>query len=254
MYECTGCIHNLPRVLWRQNYTRIATIPKSQQLQQQEQQQQQQQQHNNYALTMGVCTNCHNSQPRLKAGGLCNQCFNTGSAGNRNNANRTGTSASTDPDVASSIPNEKPINELTVGELKAIINDVNSQKINALTNRIKIIEDANIKKDQEIAVLKSTIVNMQRSINFIDNDTRKPNVIVTGLTEDEITPLGNNNVENDSEKIKALVNTIMDPNEPFNTDNWRVDRIGKPRPGFVRAIKVVTTSSEEKEKLLKIAH
>ena len=203
---------------------------------------------------MGVCTNCHNSQPRLKAGGLCNQCFNTGSAGNRNNANRTGTSASTDPDVASSIPNEKPINELTVGELKAIINDVNSQKINALTNRIKIIEDANIKKDQEIAVLKSTIVNMQRSINFIDNDTRKPNVIVTGLTEDEITPLGNNNVENDSEKIKALVNTIMDPNEPFNTDNWRVDRIGKPRPGFVRAIKVVTTSSEEKEKLLKIAH
>ena len=206
---------------------------------------------------MGVCVKCGSSQPRLKAGGQCTKCFNTTHAGSvkaRNNPANTATeSGAESTDIPSAIPGNKPINELTVDELKIVINDASNVRLNALTNRIKLVEDANKKKDDEIAVLKSTIVAMQRSINLVDHEKRKTNVIVTGLTEENITPLGDASVETDRDKVQALVSVIQNPNETFDTESWRIERIGNPRPGFVRAIKIVTPSSEERDKLLRAA-
>ena len=89
---------------------------------------------------MGVCVKCGLSQPRLKAGGQCTKCFNTTHAGSvkaRNNPVNTATeSGAESTDIPSAIPGNKPINELTVDELKIVINDASNVRLNALTNRI----------------------------------------------------------------------------------------------------------------------
>ena len=98
---------------------------------------------------------------------------------------------------------------------------------------------------------------MQKFINKIDQEDRKANIIVTGLSEEPVIPSRNTDDEaapltNDTDKVKALIASITQ-NEQFNVGAWDISRIGRPREGSNRAIKIVTTSIDEREKVLSLA-
>ena len=58
-----------------------------------------------------------------------------------------------------------------------------ASKFLAQEQRIKLLEADKTKKQEEIETLKSVIINGRSSLNQIDNETRKSNLIVTGLSE-----------------------------------------------------------------------
>ena len=132
---------------------------------------------------MGVCTVCNVSFSRLRTGTHCNGCYN-----------------STNSSDTVEIDGNKPVNELNVSELLSLINSTIqpvkddletikaelAQKVKAHDNRLKLLEADNTKKQERIDNLESTVIEMQKSINKIDHDDRKANLIVTGLCENVI--------------------------------------------------------------------
>ena len=208
---------------------------------------------------MGVCSVCSVFYPRLRTSTHCNTCYN-----NLNPAAGSTTNAA-------QIDGEKPVNELSVNELISLIsrtiqpvkddldtikNEI-SQKVKAHDNRLKLLEADNVKKQERIDNLESIIVEMQRFINKIDHDDRKANIIITGMSEDAIdTPPDDRGVvgtlQNDVEKVKVLIDLIAG-NEHFDVDNWQISRIGQVREGSTRAMKITTTSTEERDKVLPLS-
>ena len=114
-----------------------------------------------------------------------------------------------------------------------------------------------MKKQKGKDNLESTTAEMQRFINKIDHDDRKANIVVTGLREDAIeAPPDDHGVvatlQNDEDKVKALIDSIAG-NEHFDVENWQISRIGQVREGSTRAMKVTTTSTEERDKVLPLS-
>ena len=78
---------------------------------------------------------------------------------------------------------DKPVTEMSVRELLCLFkNEVNimleekvkvittatNNKLNGLEKRIELLESEAIQKDERLETLTSIIINMQRSLNFID--------------------------------------------------------------------------------------
>ena len=211
---------------------------------------------------MGVCTVCTTFYPRLRTATHCTDCYNRANPANDDSTNVIN---------ALQIDGSKPVNELNVEELVSLISrtiqpvkdDLDAikkelaQTGKAHDNRLKLLEADNAKKQERIENLESTVVEMQRFINRIDHDDRKANIIITGLREDAIeAPPDVHGVvtalHNDTEKVKVLIDSIAG-NENFDVENWQISRIGQVRQGSTRAMKVVTTSAEERDKVLPLS-
>ena len=67
-----------------------------------------------------------------------------------------------------------------------ILYDKVIQKVTVLDKRVEYLESENDRKDDQINTMKSTIVNMQKCLNKIDDDDRKFNVMISGLPEADI--------------------------------------------------------------------
>ena len=160
---------------------------------------------------------------------------------------------------------QKPISELTVADIIQInrisndpiqrqLNSIESelkQKIQTLDNRVNILELNKSAVEEENAILRSTISNIQKSLNRIDSDARNKNIVITGLPEEDIRIGENQVVRNDEEKIKWILrlteNSYFDnKQEPFNAS-----RLGEPKPGYNRVLKVVLPSIDERNEFLK---
>ena len=214
---------------------------------------------------MGVCTVCGQSFPRLRTATHCSGCLPRGNA-----STQSGDIAEADVATLNSltpIDGDKLVNELNVNELVSLINKTIEpvrdslaaiksdleKKMKSYDNKIMLLEAESKKKQERIDTLESTIVEMQKFINKIDQEDRKSNIIVTGLSEEPVIPSRNTDDEaapltNDTDKVKALIASITQ-NEQFNVGAWDISRIGRPREGSNRAIKIVTTSIDEKEKV-----
>ena len=124
-------------------------------------------------------------------------------------------------------------------------------KIQSLDNRMNILEQMKTSMEEENTILRSTISNMQKSLNRIDSDTRNKNVIITGLPEDEI-PVGENQViRNDEEKIGWILR--LTENDHFNNkvEPFNATRLGEPKPGYNRVLKIILQNGEERNEFLK---
>lgn len=211
---------------------------------------------------MGVCTVCSTFYPRLRTSTHCNECYNRANPTEENSTNVIN---------ALQIDGSKPVNELNVEELVSLISrtiqpvkdDLDTikkelaQTVKAHDNRLKLLETDNAKKQERIDNLESTVVEMQKFINRIDHDERKANIIITGLSEDAIEAPPDVHgaiatLHNDTNKVKVLIKSIAG-NENFDVENWQISRIGQVRQGSTRAMKVVTTSAEEREKVLPLS-
>ena len=95
---------------------------------------------------------------------------------------------------------------------------------------------------------------------MIDNDERKLNVIISGVTENDIITKNDSDenitLKSDSEKISWLFynlcgREISDLDEPGQ--DIEIQRIGKVREGFSRMLKVKMRSISNRDDLLKNA-
>ena len=75
----------------------------------------------------------------------------------------------------------KPIAE----KLDGFINQMHT-KMASMDKRIEFLEAERVKKDEDNAILKEIIRNMQRSLNKSDSDIRNKNIIITSLPEGDI--------------------------------------------------------------------
>ena len=211
---------------------------------------------------MGVCTVCGQSFARLRTATHCNNCLPRG--GNT-------TVVEADISTVNEIDGQKLVNELNVTELIALINKTIQpvteglaaiksdleKKCKSFDNKITLLEADSKKKQERIDALESTIVEMQKFINKIDQEDRKANIIVTGLSEEPIDLQPDNSsdvncITTDTDKISALITSITH-DEQFNVDTWEISRIGRARDGSNRAVKITTSSMDERDKVLSVA-
>lgn len=219
---------------------------------------------------MGVCTVCGQSFPRLRTATHCSNCVLRGGNSSAPSESVVSTNITALNDTTP-VDGEKLVNELNVTELVALINrtiqpvasslaEIKNdleKKTKSYDNKITLLEADSKKKQERIDLLESTIVEMQKFINKIDHDDRKANIIVTGLSENTVDPLPNEEddvtpLTNDTDKIKALIASIAQ-GEHFDVSSWEISRIGRPKEGSNRAVKIVTPSSDVREKVLSIA-
>ena len=205
---------------------------------------------------MTKCSKCENFQTRLKRGKLCDSCYEEANADESETENDMD-----DPQYLN-----KPMSELVVADIIKIVKGANSPiakklddfkddvtgKVADLEKRVKILESENKKKDRDINTLKYTVVNMQKSLNRLDQEKRYLNAIVSGLPEDEMAfDNGNGNMESlkdDKEKIQKL-SSLMECQ--INIDNLKIERIGNVRNGYNRVIKIEFTTSKDRNEFTK---
>ena len=122
---------------------------------------------------------------------------------------------------------DKSMSELTVREIIDVILAVNKPmndklddvcrefdtKSSRLQTRVEFLETANIRKDEENNTLKSIIINMQRCLNKIDGNERNLNLIISGVSEENIVITNKDNgntvsLTSDEMKISWLLRFI----------------------------------------------
>ena len=170
------------------------------------------------------------------------------------------------------ILNNTSLSEISVANFMDIINEVNkpindkldniydgyNKRMLDLEGRIQMLEAENTIKDDKIETLTEIVVNMQKGLNVIDGHTRSNNIIITGLHEDEIKISDENGKEemlnNDKDKIKHMLTLIQC--DTFTADDigrFVIERIGKQRHGYNRAIKIKLASTKERNEFIKNA-
>ena len=159
---------------------------------------------------------------------------------------------------------QKPISELTVADIIQInrisnspiqqqLNTIESdlkKKIQNLDNRINVLEKRNTSIEEENTVLRDTICNIQKSLNKIDSNVRNKNVIITGLPEGEIAT-DDGPMSTDLEKINMILKITENRDFDERDDDFTASRLGVPKPGYNRVVKIELTSMEERDKFLK---
>ena len=95
---------------------------------------------------------------------------------------------------------------------------------------------------------------MQNSLNQLDNENRKPNLIITGLPETDMITNSQGTLSNDQEKMRYILSEIgVVINDTDYVERWIVSRIGKVCDNSTREVKIKTRSIEERDNVLKMA-
>ena len=145
------------------------------------------------------------------------------------------------------------VNKPLARKLDVIQNDVSS-KVTLLEQKIKLLETENSSKEEKIETLTSIIVTMQKNLNAIDGNSRSNCAIISGVPENDLTSHNNEAVslQTDHDKVKELLK--ITENSYFSEDsieNFEISRLGKPRPGANRTIKIKLASTKDRNEFLK---
>ena len=224
---------------------------------------------------MPQCQICNKTQARFKDdGSLCTKCFNDHNAGqvkSRNNDTplQQNNDNSLDNDDSlmdnATIDMEKKVADLTIGELLKLfqliikpleegINAVNvnlSKKIVSIEKRADILEKEDSIKTERISQLTNTVMNMQQALNSIDKQHRAKNIIITGMTEEDIT-IDGGLLAGDVDKIKYIYRKIGISEDIIN-QQYTFERIGKETGEKLRALKIILKDYTTRETIIKNA-
>ena len=161
--------------------------------------------------------------------------------------------------VEEEVPQVNSIQELYVmlsaqmnnlGNRMSALENLMTNRLSVAENRLKLHDDELARKDEQIAHLTNTMINMQRSLNSIDSEKRSRNLIVSGLTEGQLT-IEDETVESDLGKINLVLSALGLPQDQLE-DNTGLSRIGKENDsGRPRLLQVVCNSNEVREKIIK---
>ena len=227
---------------------------------------------------MPNCSICKTVKKRLDTNGICKECRKNNDNANDNEsasqetqhitANDNGPNNTNDAALNQTIEMinlDKPVTEMSVRELLCLFkNEVNimleekvkvittatNNKLNGLEKRIELLESEAIQKDERLETLTSIIINMQRSLNFIDFNKRVNNIMISGLSEETIR-VNDIVLNNDHQKVNHIL-SIIDCKDISNND-VTITRIGKQRENICRIAKVTLSNKEDREKVLKKA-
>ena len=139
----------------------------------------------------------------------------------------------------------KPIAE----KLDGFINQMHT-KMASMDKRIEFLEAERVKKDEDNAILKEIIRNMQRSLNKSDSDIRNKNIIITSLPEGDIET-DEHRCTSDHEKVHCILDCTKNTN--FSAEairNFQIERLGQPKAGYNRVTKITLPSVEDRDKFL----
>ncbi len=204
---------------------------------------------------------------------VCNECeqrnngdTSTGVGGAIRKDNANGAVIDGDPEIPA-IPEDivnKPGSELSANDIYTIVTaaiqgtnkkiddlkDNIQNKIVTLENKVKILENENEKKDEDINILKHTVVSMQKAFNSMDQGERSKNAVIQHLSEKDIYENESGiNLTNDLDKIRQICK-VMNCNLDEDSLN-DVSRIGKVREGVPRMLKLVFASMKDRDAFVK---
>ena len=118
-------------------------------------------------------------------------------------------------------------------------------KVQSVELQNKVLEAKCDEYEDNISTLKSIVSKQQHSLSMIDAHVRECNVIVSGLSEDNIT-IGGQDFQNDKDKIAAVLGEI---DAPLPAD-FSVERIGKESADYTRIIKLNVGSKTNRDAIL----
>lgn len=128
-------------------------------------------------------------------------------------------------------------------ESVASINHKLDREINGLKTRIDVLENEVKEQKEKNETLTNIVVEMQKSLNKIDNNDRVKNMIISGLPEGEISVEGVS-LTNDKQKVEKMFSLLE-----INGGPWEINRLGKPTTnGKTRITKVVFPDKEARDK------
>ena len=115
---------------------------------------------------------------------------------------------------------------------------------------MKILENENEKKDEDINILKHTVISMQKAFNSMDQNERNKNVVIQHLSEKDIYDDENSmNLTNDLDKIRQICKIIdYNLNEELLVN---ISRIGQVREGLPRMIKIIFSNKKDRDEFVK---
>ena len=102
------------------------------------------------------------------------------------------------------------VNKPLASKLDALQEEMSST-VTLLEQKVKLLETENNVKEDKIETLTSIVVSMQKNLNAVDGNYRSCCVIVTGVSEDNITSLRTNEnaqpdtLSTDHDKVKVLL-------------------------------------------------
>ena len=230
---------------------------------------------------MPYCSTCGKSQARFKNdGSLCASCFNDHNVGqvksrmNVDNDNLSPQRINNNIDVSNDNVNnvaleaidlEQKVGDISTRELMQLfgciikpleekidkISNTFSKKIASLEKRADIFENSLSIKNERISQLTNTVINMQQALNSIDTQQRAKNVIMTGLTEEDIL-IDGVMVTGDVNKIKSIFKKI-EISDDVTQQDCIFERIGKETGENCRAIKITVRDNKARETIIKNA-
>lgn len=141
-----------------------------------------------------------------------------------------------------------------LGNRVSTIETLLSGRVSVVENKLKLHDEQIAQKNEQIAHLTNTVINMQKELNSIDSEKRSNNLIIAGLSEDNLT-VEDTIADNDKDKIHLILSAIDLDNDinSLNDDSY-MTRIGNPtNDGKPRMLKVVCQDNETRERIIKSA-
>lgn len=122
----------------------------------------------------------------------------------------------------------------------------NTAEIKRQKLQIDLLQKRCDKNEETIETLKGVIAQQQKSLRLQDSEIRQKNLIISGISENDITDnLGT--YRNDDEKIAALFRELGTqlPN------GYMIERLGKRNDQYTRSIKLNVLSKENRYNIAK---
>ena len=202
---------------------------------------------------MPLCSNCPRKQAILNPGDLCRECY--------------GNSTSSNAALPLDIDLTKRVNDMTLGDIVNVIRQIITpisekldkmehyitSNVEAQNSKIELLKASVKEKEQTIETMSQIIINMQTSLNRIDSDKRITNIMVAGLSENQVVD-NDNELNNDAEKVKRLLNVMgMDAATLELSTTFELARIGQENDSMTRLLKVNVKSKATRDKILEKA-
>ena len=161
-------------------------------------------------------------------------------------ANKTGAELSA-RDIYTIVTSAIQTTNKKIDELNKNVND----KIELLQNRVTILETENEKNDEEISTLKHTVVNIQKSLNTVDQGERSKKAIIQHLPETDMDGENGEKLESDMAKIQQICKFMEYNLEEL--EHFDFNRIGPEREGIPRMVKVQFQNMVDRDAFVKNA-
>ena len=137
----------------------------------------------------------------------------------------------------------KKVNDMTLGDIVNVIRRIITpitQKLDKLEHyltsnvesqnaKLELLKASVEEKEQTIETMSQIIINMQSSLNRIDSDKRETNIMISGLSENNLTDNGDE-LGSDAEKVQRLFEMLdLDTATISSAESLQMTRIGQQR-------------------------